>query len=259
MIDYVEMAEMVRGWVVEAGDILRESLTDSSIKVEEKTDPSDLVTEMDRFIEEFYVKKIREYFPGHRIFGEEGTYDTFDDFSGFIWIIDPIDGTLNYVKQKSNFCSMLALFKDGEGVLGFINDVIHEQVYEGVKGQGVRCNDQLLKPVSNHQLNTGLVSLSTKMMMREPEASTKIVDESLGVRLTGSAGLEMIQVITNRTSAYVTTPLSFWDIAPGYVLGTELGLKMTRTDGGPIQMMENNSIVIANQTTHQQIVEKFIN
>lgn len=259
MIDYVAMAEMVRGWVVEAGDILRESLAHGSIKVEEKTDPSDLVTEMDRFIENFYVEKIREYFPGHRIFGEEGTYDTFENFSGFIWIIDPIDGTLNYVKQKSNFCSMLALFKDGEGVLGFINDVIHEQVYDSVKGHGVRCNGQLLKPVPNHQLNEGLVALNTKMVMREPEASAKIVREALGVRLIGSAGLEMIQVLTNRASAYVTTPLSFWDIAPGYVLGTELGLKMTRTDGTPIQMMENNPIVIANQMTHQQIIEKFIN
>ena len=259
MIDYVAMAEMVRGWVVEAGDILRESLADSSIKVEEKTDPSDLVTEMDRFIENFYVEKIREYFPEHRIFGEEGTYDTFEDFNGFIWIIDPIDGTLNYVKQKSNFCSMLALFKEGEGVLGFINDVIHEQVYDSVKGHGVRCNGVRLNPIPNHPLNEGLVALNTKMVMREPEASTKIVREALGVRLIGSAGLEMIQVLTNRTSAYVTTPLSFWDIAPGYVLGTELGLKMTRTDGSPIQMMENNPIVIANQATHQQIIEKFIN
>ena len=113
MIDYVEMAEMVRGWVVEAGDILRESLTDSSIKVEEKTDPSDLVTEMDRFIEEFYVKKIREYFPGHRIFGEEGTYDTFDDFSGFIWIIDPIDGTNNYIIDYHHSCVSIALLDEG--------------------------------------------------------------------------------------------------------------------------------------------------
>ena len=132
-------------------------------------------------------------------------------------------------------------------------------MYDSVKGHGVRCNGVRLNPIPNHPLNEGLVALNTKMVMREPEASTKIVREALGVRLIGSAGLEMIQVLTNRTSAYVTTPLSFWDIAPGYVLGTELGVEMTRIDGSPIQMMENNPIVIANQATHQQIIEKFIN
>ncbi|MGP6138789.1 inositol monophosphatase family protein [Jeotgalibaca sp. A127] len=258
-MDYVAMAEMVREWVNEAGDILRESLTDTSIKIEEKSAPSDLVTEMDRFIEAFYVNKIRENFPDHKIYGEEGTYDEINDLSGFIWIIDPIDGTLNYVKQKSNFCTMLTLFNDGEGVLAFINDVINKRVYHGVKGHGVRCNDEILEPVPNHTLKDGLVALNTKMVMLQPETSNKIVKEALGVRLIGSAGLEMVQVLTNRVSAYVTTPLNSWDIAPGYMLGTELGLCFTRTDGLPINLMEKNPIIIANSTTHREIVSKFIN
>lgn len=126
-MDYVKLAKMVREWVEEAGDILRDSLADTSIKIEEKTAPSDLVTEMDRYIEAFFVKKIQAHFPNHRIYGEEGTYDVIEDLNGFIWIIDPIDGTLNYVKQKSNFCTMITLFKDGEGVMAFINDVIQDR------------------------------------------------------------------------------------------------------------------------------------
>lgn len=259
MSDYVAMAKMVRGWVEEAGDMLRESLKNTSIKIEEKTAPSDLVTEMDRFIESFYVQKIQEHFPDHKILGEEGIYDTFEDLKGFIWVIDPIDGTLNYVKQKRNFCSMLALFNDGEPVLSFINDVIHEEIYEGVKGHGVRCNSQLLEPISEHPVSAGLVAINTRMAMHEPELARSIIGDSLGVRLMGSSGLEMIQVLSNRISAYITTPLSFWDVAPGMVMAAELGLKMTRSDGQPIKMLENNPIIIANPVAYQQIIEKFIN
>ena len=259
MSEYKQMGILVNKWVEEAGVMLRESLNDESIKVSEKTDPSDLVTDMDKSIEAFYVEKIREHFPDHKIFGEEGTYDEIENLEGYIWIIDPIDGTLNYVKQKSNFCSMIALFKDGEGVLAFINDAIHEECYHGVKGEGVYCNDQLLKQVPDHQLGEGLLAINTKMVMDVTPPVKELMDEALGIRLIGSAGLEMIQVLTNRVSAYITTPLATWDIAAGYMLATELGLKFTKSDGKPINLMEKNPILVANQTVHDQIINKFVN
>lgn len=257
-MEYELIAELTREWVDEAGEMLRESLKNTSLKIEEKTNPSDLVTEMDRAIEAFFVEKIQKHFPDHKIFGEEGTYDEINDLSGFIWIIDPIDGTLNYVKQKSNFCSMIALFKDGEGVLSFINDVIHEDIYFGIKGKGVFCNDRRLEAVPPHSLNEGLIAISTKMVTNESEKTKEVVQEALGVRLIGSAGLEMIQVLTNRVSAYITNDLSAWDIAQGYMLATELGLTFTRRDGTPINLMEKNPILVANSQAHKEIVSKFI-
>lgn len=259
MSEYKEMGMLVKEWVSEAGSMLRESLHDDSIKVSEKTNPSDLVTDMDKGIEAFYVEKIRKNFPDHKIFGEEGTYDEIDNLEGYIWIIDPIDGTLNYVKQKSNFCSMIALFKDGEGVLAFIDDTLHEESYYGIKGEGVYCNDELLEKAPNHRMEEGLLAINTKMVMDVPSGVKELMDEALGIRLIGSAGLEMIQVLTNRVSAYITTPLAAWDIAAGYMLAKELGLEFSRPDGSPINLMEKNPIVIANKTTHDQIVSKYVN
>lgn len=247
-------AKLVQEWVEEAGQLLRESLSNTSIVVEEKSQPSDLVTEMDRFIEAFYVEKILKQFPNHQILAEEGNYGEVTNMGGYVWIIDPIDGTLNYVKQKSNFCSMIALYKDGVGIFSFINDVIHEDVYYAIKGKGVYCNNKRLEPSMPHHLNKGLVALNTKMVMLKPALSKRIIREALGVRLIGSAGLEMIQVITNRVSAYVTTPLNFWDIAPGIMIASELGLKYSRIDGSPIEMLEKNPIIVANKETHQDIV-----
>lgn len=258
-MEYLSMAKIVREWVDEAGDNLRESLNDASIKVEIKTDASDLVTEMDKSTEAFYVEKIREHFPGHKIYGEEGTYDEIENLDGFIWVIDPIDGTLNYVKQKSNFCSMLALFKDGVGILGFINDVVHDEVYYSIKDEGVFCNDKRLEPIPDHHLEEGLLAINTRMAMGELDHSKKLMDKALGVRIIGSAGLEMIQALTNRVSAYVTSPLNTWDIAPGYVMATELGMIVTRRDGSPINLMELNDVIVASPTVHQEIVEELRN
>lgn len=255
---YGAIAELAKQWVEEAGDLLRESLSNQSIKIEEKTNASDLVTEMDRSIEAFFVEKIREHFPHHKIFGEEGTYDDITDMSGFIWIIDPIDGTLNYVKQKSNFCSMIALFEDGEGVVSFINDVINNDIYMGVKGHGVFRNDDQLKPIPDHSINEGLIAISTKMVTKETAITQELVNDTLGVRLIGSAGLEMIQVLTNRVSAYVTNELNAWDIAQGYMMATELGLSFTTREGKAVNLLTKNPIVVTNPKAHQEIISKFM-
>lgn len=259
MDEYSKMGELVKEWVEEAGEMLRRSLHNTSLKVSEKTNPSDLVTEMDEGIEAFYVEKIRKHFPDHRIFGEEGTYDVIDDLSGFIWVIDPIDGTLNYVKQKSNFCSMIALFKDGEGVLSFINDVVQKECYYGIKGEGVFCNERRLEKVPDHHLNEGLLAINTKMVKELTPEIKELMDEALGIRLIGSAGLEMIQVLTNRVSAYMTTPLHAWDIASGYMLAKEMGLEFTRLDGSPVNLLEKNGILVANACVHDEITNKFAN
>lgn len=253
-MDIAVTAKLVRGWVDETGQLLRESLSNTSIVVEEKSHPSDLVTEMDRFIEAFYVEKIRKEFPDHHIIGEEGSYGEIKNMDGYVWIIDPIDGTLNYVKQKRNFCSMIALYKDGVGIFSFINDVINNDIYYAIKGKGAYCNDKQLESITSYHLGEGLVALNTKMVMLKPTLSRKIIQEALGVRLIGSAGLEMVQVITNRVSAYVTTPLNFWDVAPGIMIASELGLKYSRTDDSPIKMLEKNPIIVANKHTHQEII-----
>lgn len=257
MQDYREMAAQVREWVEEASATLRVSLEAASLKVSVKTNPSDLVTEMDEQIEAFYAEKIQASFPGHKIYGEEGEYGLVEDIDGFIWIIDPIDGTLNYVKQKSNFCSMISLFKDGEGILAFIADVVHDECYWAVKGEGVYCNDRRLEPIPDHSLEDGLLAVNTKLFKRDPAFVGELVRGALGLRLIGSAGLEMVQVLTNRTSAYVTSPMHPWDVAAGFMMAQELGLRFTRTDGTPIQFMENNGFIMACPTVHEEILSKY--
>ena len=103
------------------------------LKVDTKTSRNDLVTNVDKEIEQFFIAKIREQFPTHKIMGEEGFGDELTSMDGYVWLIDPIDGTLNFVKRQEDFGIMIALYKDGVGLLGYIYDVMRDRFVYGIK------------------------------------------------------------------------------------------------------------------------------
>lgn len=106
----------VRGWLSESRDnVLRK--IDTRLTVDTKTSRKDLVTNVDKQNEKFLVGKIREFDPDSKILGEEGFGDQVHSTKGRIWIIDPIDGTMNFVKQRNNFAIMIALYEDAKGFL----------------------------------------------------------------------------------------------------------------------------------------------
>ena len=117
-MDY-QLHHRILVWMEQAAETLKYSL-ERELQVEEKKSPSDLVTEMDKATERFFINKIREYYPTHQIIGEEGQGDIVDDTKGTIWVIDPIDGTLNFVKAKNHFGIMIGIFEDGLPVAGYI-------------------------------------------------------------------------------------------------------------------------------------------
>lgn len=119
--------QAVLDWIGEAGEMLRASLEEVR-EITEKQGALDLVTDMDRKVEQFLVGRIRQFHPEDRILGEEGTGDTVEDVQGRVWILDPIDGTMNYIKQKENFAVMLAVVEDGAGKYGFIYDVVRDRL-----------------------------------------------------------------------------------------------------------------------------------
>ena len=113
MEDFKTVHAHVLAWLEEAAENLRQSLK-RSLQVDQKTGASDLVTEMDKATEAYFVDKITSHFPDHRIIGEEGMSQGTEDLAGIVWVIDPIEGTLNFVKQKNNFAILIGIFQDGK-------------------------------------------------------------------------------------------------------------------------------------------------
>ncbi len=143
LINKLEFAKTI---VKEAGSYLREHLHDQ-LAITVKTNPTDLVTQMDQEVQATLVRKILEAYPEDQIFAEEDELRA-PIHSGKVWVIDPIDGTNNFVTQKEDFAVMVAYFEEGLGQFGLIYDVMRDHLFFGGKDFGVFCNDQELKPLS---------------------------------------------------------------------------------------------------------------
>lgn len=246
-----QMVEEIKGWVYEAGECIKEKLR-SPLIVEEKANKSDLVTNVDKETEAFFIDKIRQNYPDDQILGEEGLGDQVTDFSGRVWIIDPIDGTLNFVKQQDNFCTMIAVYEEGIGQLGFIYEIMRDELLWGGKGIGVFLNDQEIKEVPDITLEKGLISVNTHMFLKNTYETQTVAMKSLGVRMIGCAGIGFKELIKGNQNAYISN-LQPWDYAPAKVLLEELGLKLIALNGEPLDLRQKVPILGATPATFAEI------
>lgn len=221
--------------------------------VAEKTSARDLVTTVDKQNERIIDTRLRQIDPDCHILSEEGLGDHFTDTRGHVWIVDPIDGTMNFVMQKRNFAIMLALYVDGQPTLGYIMDVVDGTLYHGGHGQGVFANDQRLKIPENKALKDSLMVMNGHMTINNVHGLQKAALKARGLRMYGSAGIEMIYVITGCLGAYVSY-LHAWDLAAGRVLAEELGLVVKSIDGKPLNVLSSNLVLVATKQASQDIL-----
>lgn len=261
MTNWIEIERMAKIWLKEAGKRIKDSFQ-TKLAVQTKTDESDLVTNIDRETERFFIHKINEQFPSHRTLGEEGFGDQLDNLDGIVWIIDPIDGTMNFVRQQRNFAISIGIYEDGIGKLGFIYDVVHGELYYGVKGKGAYFNEIALPMLPQLPVNKAVIGINatwvTKNKRINPQILGNLVNDVLATRSYGSAAIEMAYVATSRIDAYISLRLSPWDFAGGKIIVEELGGVVTTLTGEPLNLLEGSSLLVAKPGLHQEIVEKYI-
>lgn len=128
--------EKIKRWMFEAREMILASFN-TKLDINTKSNRNDLVTNMDKKIEKFYIDHIHESFSNAKIMGEESEKDALQDADGLFFVIDPIDGTMNFVKQQDNFASMIAVYQNHRPILGYILDVRNNELYWGGKSIGV--------------------------------------------------------------------------------------------------------------------------
>ncbi|MEQ6388967.1 inositol monophosphatase family protein [Bacillaceae bacterium S4-13-58] len=264
MIDknFESIHEQAKKWVYEAGGAIRDSL-DKPMLIETKSNANDLVTEIDKSTEEFFVNKIRDSYPSHKIIGEEGFGDQEATLSGTVWFIDPIDGTINFVHQKRNFAISVGVYHDGVGMIGLIYDVMSDVLYEARKGAGAFKNGSPLGRFSGkRKLKESILGINgfwaTENRRVEHESIQKLIKDVRGTRSYGSAALEFAYLAEGIMDGYVTMKLAPWDIAAGIVIVEEVGGITSRADGSAISLEGNNSIVSSHPSIHKEITEQYI-
>ncbi|MCP3761863.1 inositol monophosphatase family protein [Domibacillus sp. A3M-37] len=262
MANWTKIDETVKKWIQEAGENIRASFT-HSISIQAKSNPNDLVTNVDEETERFFIEQIRTAFPDHRILGEEGQGDDVQSLDGVIWIIDPIDGTMNFVHQQRNFAISIGIYEDGVGQLGYIYDIVHDELYHAKKGQGAWMNDVLLEKLEKVPVETAIIGISATWLVNNRHFDQNrligLAKDVRGTRSYGSAALELAYVASGRLSAYITMRNAPWDFAGGKIIVEEAGGIVSTIGGEDLNMLSVNPVFAAAPGLHEDILKKYLN
>ncbi|KMM38815.1 inositol monophosphatase family protein [Guptibacillus hwajinpoensis] len=256
-----QIYEDAKGWIREAGEEIIASFT-TSFAIDTKSNPNDLVTDIDKETEKFFIERIKKIYPSHRIMGEEGFGDQVEDLSGVIWFLDPIDGTMNFVHQQTNFAISIGIYEDGVGKAAFIYDVTKDELYHCSKGTGLYLNNEKLKPLEPVKLSESLLAINATWVTEnhriDPRTFSPLLKKIRGTRSYGSAAIEMAYVAAGRLDGYVSLRLAPWDFAAGKLLIEEAGGVCTTVDNKPINLLDKNTIFVGNETFHSQVQKDYI-
>lgn len=225
-----------------------------SYDVSLKTSYKDLVTTVDKENEQYLNSHLRVIDPEAKIISEEGFGDNVQSLKGHVFIVDPIDGTMNFVMQHRNFAIMIGYYIDGQPMLGYIMDVMENELYHGGHGLGVWVNDHKINTPANNGLHDSLMVLNAGLTLDGGHNLRMVGQQARGLRMYGSAGIEFIYVLTGRIGGYVSY-LKPWDLAAGMALADELGLVIKSIDGDKVDVLSSNLVVIATQQVARDVLE----
>ncbi|HFI0246838.1 TPA: inositol monophosphatase family protein [Streptococcus suis] len=245
---------LAQSLVLQAGEFLKTHLHDE-LEIEEKENATDLVTQLDKLTQQFLTNQIKKEYPSDLIFGEEGG-DVSSISNGNVWVIDPIDGTSNFIAQKNDFALMLAYFENGIGQFGLIYDVMQDKLFHGGGKFPVFCNKERLASPSPSSISQTLLGLNAQLYAANKHGLADLANISLGTRSVGSAGIGFSHVLEGRLFAYASY-LYPWDYAAASILGQGLDLSLLSLEAeNPSFDKREHVILVANQ--HLEEVKRYL-
>ena len=205
------------------------------LQVEEKSTATDLVTSTDRASERWLVEQILASRPDDGVLGEEGADRP--GRSGVRWIVDPIDGTVNFVLGLPQYAVSVGAEVDGEVVAGAVTNVVTREVFHGWIGGGAYLDGTPLHgprsvPLERAVIGTGF-SYSATRRARQIAVVAEVLPLIADIRRLGSASLDLCAVAAGRLDAYFEAGLNPWDCAAGLVIAGEAGVRLSGLRGRP--------------------------
>ncbi|MBU8976353.1 MULTISPECIES: inositol monophosphatase family protein [unclassified Lysobacter] len=227
-----------------AGNVLLRHMNKlDALNVVEK-DRMDYASEVDGLAEKEIIKEFRRATPDYAILGEE-TGST--GHHRFTWVIDPLDGTSNYLHGIPHFCVSIALVENGEPIHGVIFDPLRNDLFTASRGSGATLNERKIRIADRKDLSGAMIITGFPPRERErASAQLKCVDsllvEAEDIRRTGSAALDLAWVACGRADAYFEAGVKPWDIAAGVLLVREAGGKVCDFRGRSTGPMDNRGL-----------------
>lgn len=238
-----------------AKEILR--FFNSDFKVSKKEGVNNLVTEADHAAEKAIIEVIHRYYPDHQVLGEESGALVKD--SAYKWIIDPIDGTVNFAHGIPLNCVSIAIEHEQEIIMGAVYNPHLNEFFFAEKGKGATLNDRPIR-VSDEQeaihacLVTGFPYTYINMPNGPLEIFERFVRKGVPVRRLGSAAIDLCWVACGRFDGFYEHKLEPWDSAAGYLIVEEAGGRVTDLDGNKFSVYQHK-ILATNGKIHDEMVE----
>ncbi len=184
------------------------------------TTAHDIKLEVDVLAQDLITKILLQRFPEHALYGEEGIVG--DQASDYQWVVDPLDGTVNFFYGIPHFCVSIALRFRGEVIVGVIYDPMRNELWSGEKGQTPTLNGKPIQVSSRAQLAEAVVSIGFAKTQATIDAGLPLLEQMVHrvrkCRMLGSAALDMAYIACGRLDAYIEQGISLWDIAAGWLL-----------------------------------------
>ena len=238
----------------QAGEIVKQELAQQDVVVSTKSSRSDLVTNIDKLVQNYLMSSLSALIPDLNFLAEENGLTELADFSGKVAVIDPIDGTNNMVLQQKDFCILLGLYDEKIGRCGFIYEVMGNHLLWGGPEIGVFYDGKPWHMQKDLSLEDGLISFNSMIFRENLLKSHELSERALGVRMTGCAGLEMMDIALGKRVAYISN-LQPWDYAAGQIILEALGMKVTTISGEALSLSGREFMIAATPNAHREILE----
>jgi myo-inositol-1(or 4)-monophosphatase len=231
--DPAELVDLAERVARAAGGLLLDGLHQVRSEVGTKSTGTDMVTEMDRSAEQLIVEAILAERPGDGILGEEGS--ALAGTSGVRWVIDPLDGTTNYLYRLPGFGVSVAAEVDGLTVAGAVTDPVRAETFTATRGGGAFLDGRPIRHSGQDRLDLGLVATGFGYDPERRRNQARVLAEVLplvrDVRRFGAAALDLCLVACGRVDAYYERGLAPWDLAAGALIAAEAGAIVSDLEG----------------------------
>lgn len=242
-----------------AGELLRQGFG-TSFAISSKEGKHNLVTEYDKAAEKAIIDCITHSFPDHTFLAEESGESGSGDTSAVQWIVDPLDGTVNFAHNIPIFSVSIAAALSGDVLCGVIYQPLLGELFTAVRGQGAWLNGRQLRVSTAAALEASLLVTGFPYDVHTNPHNTighfsRIVGMGIPVRRLGSAALDLAYVAAGRFDGFWEVKLNPWDMAAGWLLVEEAGGKVTHYDGST-RLMDGETIIATNGTAlHGELAE----
>jgi len=238
-----------------------EKLTDFYLRereISEKKDEFDLVTQFDLEMQKFIVESILEQYPKDSIFAEESGMDKLKDLENKnLWIIDPIDGTINFIHRIPFFAISIAYYENGEPKFGFVLNPITRELFSAQRGEGAYLNGRKIKVTENADLKKSILLFGISNFDKM-DLLNKFNKKVRRMRLFGAAALHTSYIAAGYCDAFIVRNIHLWDIAAGYLILKEAGGILTDWNNNEISPFETKQLLFSNGKVTSEVV-KIIN